>query len=106
MLSTNRTSAELRLPVDEGGYIIHVRATTDGGDGASSEPIRVPRITSKARGRVPGCSVPVATPRRRRVSAHAPPTSRRGGAKEVWGWGARPELCKSRRSINAGRQKI
>ena len=50
VLSTNRTSAELRLPVEDGGYIIHVRATTDGGDGASSEPVRVPRITSKLTG--------------------------------------------------------
>ncbi|XP_036905816.1 contactin-3-like [Sturnira hondurensis] len=46
VLSTNGTSAELRLPVEEGGYVIHVRATTDGGDGASSEPVRVPRMTN------------------------------------------------------------
>ncbi|XP_016057938.1 PREDICTED: contactin-3 [Miniopterus natalensis] len=53
VLSTNRTSAELRLPVKE-GYIVHVRATTAGGDGTSSEPVRIPRITSSgARGSTP-----------------------------------------------------
>ncbi|XP_036189222.1 contactin-3-like isoform X1 [Myotis myotis] len=50
VLSTNRTSAELRLPVQE-GYVVHVRATTAGGDGASSAPVRIPRRTSSdARG--------------------------------------------------------
>ncbi|XP_036287989.1 contactin-3 isoform X1 [Pipistrellus kuhlii] len=50
VLSTNQTSAELRLPVQE-GYVVHVRATTAGGDGASSTPVRIPRRTSSdARG--------------------------------------------------------
>lgn len=46
VLNTNKTSAELLLPVKE-DYIIEVKATTDGGDGTSSEQIRIPRITSK-----------------------------------------------------------
>ncbi|XP_008259162.1 contactin-3 isoform X1 [Oryctolagus cuniculus] len=45
VLSTNKTSAELLLPIKE-DYIIEVKATTDGGDGTSSEQIRIPRITS------------------------------------------------------------
>ncbi|XP_074168297.1 contactin-3 [Rhinolophus sinicus] len=45
VLSTNTTSAELLLPVRE-DYIIEVKAATDGGDGASSEQIRIPRVTS------------------------------------------------------------
>lgn len=46
VLNTNKTSAELLLPIKE-DYIIEVKATTDGGDGTSSEQIRIPRITSK-----------------------------------------------------------
>ncbi|XP_076697449.2 contactin-3-like [Callospermophilus lateralis] len=46
VLNTNQTSAELVLPFQE-DYIIEVKATTDGGDGTSSEQIRIPRITSK-----------------------------------------------------------
>ncbi|KAM9592446.1 contactin-3 [Trichechus inunguis] len=45
VLSTNKTSAELLLPMKE-DYIIEVKATTDGGDGTSSEQIRIPRITN------------------------------------------------------------
>ncbi|XP_027440819.1 contactin-3 isoform X4 [Zalophus californianus] len=45
VLNTNKTSAELLLPIKE-DYIIEVKATTDGGDGASSEQIRIPRITN------------------------------------------------------------
>ncbi|XP_037656379.1 contactin-3 [Choloepus didactylus] len=45
VLSTNNTSAELLLPIKE-DYIIEVKATTDGGDGTSSEQIRIPRITN------------------------------------------------------------
>ncbi|XP_040851009.1 contactin-3 [Ochotona curzoniae] len=45
VLSTNKTSAELLLPIKE-DYIIEVKATTDGGDGTSSEQIRIPRMTS------------------------------------------------------------
>ncbi|XP_049718379.1 contactin-3 isoform X2 [Elephas maximus indicus] len=45
VLSTNKTSAELLLPIKE-DYIIEVKATTDGGDGTSSEQIRIPGITN------------------------------------------------------------
>ncbi|XP_077626716.1 contactin-3 [Crocuta crocuta] len=45
VLNTNKTSAELLLPIKE-DYIIEVKATTDGGDGTSSERIRIPRITN------------------------------------------------------------
>ncbi|XP_045145920.1 contactin-3 [Echinops telfairi] len=45
VLNTNKTSAELLLPIKE-DYIIEVKATTEGGDGTSSEQIRIPRITS------------------------------------------------------------
>ncbi|XP_033721188.1 contactin-3 isoform X4 [Tursiops truncatus] len=45
VLNTKKTSAELLLPIKE-DYIIEVKATTDGGDGTSSEQIRIPRITN------------------------------------------------------------
>nr|XP_030723600.1 contactin-3 isoform X2 [Globicephala melas] len=45
VLNTNKTSAELLLPIKE-DYIIEVKATTDGGDGTSSDQIRIPRITN------------------------------------------------------------
>uniref|UniRef100_A0A7N4PUK0 Contactin 3 n=1 Tax=Sarcophilus harrisii TaxID=9305 RepID=A0A7N4PUK0_SARHA len=45
ILNTNKTWAELLLPINE-DYIIEVKASTDGGDGTSSEQIRIPRITS------------------------------------------------------------
>nr|XP_020736433.1 contactin-3 isoform X2 [Odocoileus virginianus texanus] len=57
VLNTNKTSAELLLPIKE-DYIIEVKATTDGGDGTSSEQIRIPRITNMdAR----GCTSAIAT---------------------------------------------
>ncbi|KAI4563808.1 hypothetical protein MJG53_016382 [Ovis ammon polii x Ovis aries] len=49
VLNTNKTSAELLLPIKE-DYIIEVKATTDGGDGTSSEQIRIPRITNSRMG--------------------------------------------------------
>ncbi|XP_036122223.1 contactin-3-like [Molossus molossus] len=50
VLSTNQTSAELPRPLGA-GCVVHVRATTAGGDGASSEPVRIPGVTnSNARG--------------------------------------------------------
>lgn len=47
VLSTNQTSVELQLPTVE-DYIIQVKATTAGGDGASSEQIRVPGISRES----------------------------------------------------------
>ncbi|XP_054990922.1 contactin-3 isoform X3 [Sorex araneus] len=59
VLSTNQTSAELQLPT-VGDYIIQVKATTAGGDGASSEQIRVPGLSRPAvRGSAPARRVPL-----------------------------------------------
>ncbi|ELK15188.1 Contactin-3 [Pteropus alecto] len=44
VLRTNETSVELLLPIRE-DCVLEVKATTDGGDGASSEQIRIPGIT-------------------------------------------------------------
>ncbi|XP_048210843.1 contactin-3 [Perognathus longimembris pacificus] len=57
VLNTNKTSAELLLPIKE-DYIIEVKATTEGGDGTSSEQIRIPRITNMdARGSTSSISI-------------------------------------------------
>ncbi|XP_054832379.1 contactin-3 [Eublepharis macularius] len=44
-LITNLTSAELLLPLND-DYIIEVKAVTDGGDGISSEQIKIPKLAS------------------------------------------------------------
>lgn len=56
VIETNRTSVELSLPFDE-DYIIEIKPFSDGGDGSSSEQIRIPKISSKAGEQVPLCSV-------------------------------------------------
>uniref|UniRef100_A0A8C4Z783 Contactin-4-like n=1 Tax=Gadus morhua TaxID=8049 RepID=A0A8C4Z783_GADMO len=49
ILETNRTSVELQVPSDEEqDYLIHIKVLTDGGDGGSSGPIRIPKMSSKA----------------------------------------------------------
>ncbi|NXC35682.1 CNTN4 protein, partial [Campylorhamphus procurvoides] len=45
VIETNRTSVELSLPLDE-DYIIEIRPVSDGGDGSSSEQIRIPKISN------------------------------------------------------------
>ncbi|XP_070632423.1 contactin-3 isoform X3 [Bos indicus] len=72
VLNTNKTSAELLLPIKE-DYIIEVKATTDGGDGTSSEQIRIPRITSKSV--EVSVSIPSISyePARESLFAHNPP---------------------------------
>ncbi|KAG8542610.1 hypothetical protein GDO81_026417 [Engystomops pustulosus] len=45
LIETNQTSVELSLPYDE-DYIIEIRPISDGGEGSSSEPIRIPRISN------------------------------------------------------------
>uniref|UniRef100_G3X2H5 Contactin 4 n=1 Tax=Sarcophilus harrisii TaxID=9305 RepID=G3X2H5_SARHA len=45
VIETNKTSVELSLPFDE-DYIIEIRPFSDGGDGSSSEQIRIPKISS------------------------------------------------------------
>ncbi|KAL2299978.1 hypothetical protein Nmel_012834, partial [Mimus melanotis] len=46
ILETNNTSAELLVPFEE-DYLIEIRTISDGGDGSSSEEIRIPKISSK-----------------------------------------------------------
>ncbi|XP_019392157.1 PREDICTED: contactin-4 isoform X2 [Crocodylus porosus] len=45
VIETNKTSVELSLPFDE-DYIIEIKPFSDGGDGRSSEQIRIPKITN------------------------------------------------------------
>uniref|UniRef100_A0A803SZR0 Contactin-3 n=1 Tax=Anolis carolinensis TaxID=28377 RepID=A0A803SZR0_ANOCA len=52
VLITNRTSAELLLPLND-DYIIEVKAATDGGDGISSEQIKIPKLASRFTAREP-----------------------------------------------------
>ncbi|KAM3620814.1 uncharacterized protein V6R79_002436 [Siganus canaliculatus] len=56
VLETNKTSVELQIPSGE-DYLIEIKALTEGGDGTSSSPIRIPKISSlNSR----GCVVPTA----------------------------------------------
>uniref|UniRef100_A0A671Z2B1 Contactin-4-like n=1 Tax=Sparus aurata TaxID=8175 RepID=A0A671Z2B1_SPAAU len=48
VLETNKTSVELQIPSGE-DYLIEIKALTEGGDGASSGPIRIPKMSSKFR---------------------------------------------------------
>ncbi|XP_068170736.1 contactin-4 [Antennarius striatus] len=45
VLETNKTSVELRIPSGE-DYLIEIKALTEGGDGTSSGPIRIPKMSS------------------------------------------------------------
>lgn len=45
VLNTDKTTAELLLQFNE-DYIIEVKATTEGGDGTSSDQILIPRLAS------------------------------------------------------------
>ncbi|XP_036734112.2 contactin-6 isoform X2 [Manis pentadactyla] len=45
ILETNNTSAELLVPFEE-DYLIEIRTVSDGGDGSSSEQIRIPKMSS------------------------------------------------------------
>ncbi|XP_052028591.1 contactin-6 [Apodemus sylvaticus] len=45
VLETNNTSAELLVPFEE-DYLIEIRTISDGGDGSSSEEIRIPKMSS------------------------------------------------------------
>lgn len=46
MLETNHTSAELLVPLEE-GYLVEIRTVSDGGDGSSSDEIRIPKVSSE-----------------------------------------------------------
>ncbi|XP_054991860.1 contactin-6 isoform X2 [Sorex araneus] len=45
ILETNNTSAELLVPVEQ-DYLVEIRTVSAGGDGSSSEEIRIPRMSS------------------------------------------------------------
>lgn len=45
-METNNTSAELLIPFEE-DYLIEIRAISDGGEGSSSEEIRIPAVSSE-----------------------------------------------------------
>uniref|UniRef100_A0A8C5UB68 Contactin 4 n=1 Tax=Malurus cyaneus samueli TaxID=2593467 RepID=A0A8C5UB68_9PASS len=45
VIETNKTWVELSLPFDE-DYIIEIKPVSDGGDGSSSEQIRIPKISN------------------------------------------------------------
>ncbi|XP_050169204.1 contactin-6 isoform X2 [Myiozetetes cayanensis] len=51
ILETNNTSAELLVPFEE-DYLIEIRTVSDGGDGSSSEEIRIPKISSLSSGTI------------------------------------------------------
>lgn len=46
VLETNKTNVELQIPSGE-DYLIEIKALTEGGDGTSSGPIRIPKMSSK-----------------------------------------------------------
>lgn len=46
VLETNKTSMELQIPAGE-NYLVEIKALTEGGDGSSSGPIRIPKMSSK-----------------------------------------------------------
>nr|XP_040060354.1 contactin-4 [Gasterosteus aculeatus aculeatus] len=56
-LETNKTSVELQIPSGE-DYLIEIKALTDGGEGTSSGPIRIPKMSSL---NSEGCLCPVST---------------------------------------------
>ncbi|RXN38388.1 contactin-4-like protein [Labeo rohita] len=45
VVETNRTSVELQLPSEE-DLLVQIKALSDGGDGSSSSPIRIPKMSS------------------------------------------------------------
>lgn len=46
MVETNRTSVELQVPSEE-DLLVQIKALSDGGDGSSSSPILIPKMSSK-----------------------------------------------------------
>lgn len=57
VLETNKTNVELQIPSGE-DYLIEIKALTEGGDGTSSGPIRIPKMSSlNSKGSV--CPVPM-----------------------------------------------
>ncbi|KAJ7998557.1 hypothetical protein DPEC_G00206140 [Dallia pectoralis] len=59
VVETNRTSMELHVPSGE-DYLIEIKALTDGGDGSSSSPIRIPKMSSlNSKGHFSGASIKI-----------------------------------------------
>lgn len=47
-LETNRTSVELQVsPGEEGEHLVQIQALTEGGAGAGSGPLRIPKMSSR-----------------------------------------------------------
>lgn len=46
VLETNKTSMELHIPSGE-DYLIEIKVHTEGGDGTSSSPILIPKMSSE-----------------------------------------------------------
>lgn len=46
VLETNKTSVELQIPTGE-NYLIEIKALSEGGEGSSGGPIRIPKMSSK-----------------------------------------------------------
>lgn len=46
VLETNKTSMELQIPTGE-NYLIEIKALSEGGEGSSGGPIRIPKMSSK-----------------------------------------------------------
>lgn len=46
VLVTNKTSMELQIPSGE-NYLIEIKAVSEGGEGSSGGPIRIPKMSSK-----------------------------------------------------------
>ncbi|TNN87708.1 Contactin-3 [Liparis tanakae] len=49
-LTTANSTAELTLPEEDGDYVIHIQALSEGGLGPASDPIRVHQLSMSARG--------------------------------------------------------
>uniref|UniRef100_A0A8C3XZV7 Contactin 4 n=1 Tax=Catharus ustulatus TaxID=91951 RepID=A0A8C3XZV7_CATUS len=56
VIETNKTSVELSLPFEE-DYIIEIKPFSDGGDGSSSEQIRIPKISSSGSSTSSACTL-------------------------------------------------
>lgn len=42
---TNKTAVELKLSASDDGYLVQVKALSEGGEGAGSEPIHIHRLS-------------------------------------------------------------
>ncbi|KAG8128016.1 hypothetical protein E2320_014887, partial [Naja naja] len=58
ILKTNITSAELLVPLED-DYLIEIKTVSDGGDGSSSEEIRIPNHSSELSPPCPSIPLPL-----------------------------------------------